>query len=295
MEAENTKKLWESARDGNLEEVTRLLGLGNVNINWENPDAYGESPLIVASRNGNLPVVRALLDAGADVNQVEGGGATAIYWAAFQGDTEIIKLLLEKGADPDIAKKDGYTPLLIAKGRGQNQAMILLLNRGADVNKADNKGRTLLHWASLTGNIKWINILIEKGADINQEDKKGNTAISVAKNEDIRKLLEDYQQNAEGLKRRKSNKGRKTARKMKPIKTSNKKKRINILHNKNKSVIVHVGLAHSEKIIFLLKNHYRYNFISNKGINNLDDTIYFEPTSGCIQLNNDTDSQFGGY
>jgi hypothetical protein len=67
-----------------------------------------------------------------------------------------------------------------------------------------------------------------------------------------------------------------------------------ILHNKNKSVIVHVGLAHSEKIILLLKNHYKYKFISNKGINKLDDTIYFEPTSGCIQLDNDSDSQFGG-
>jgi ankyrin repeat protein len=240
MPKETQKKknlnLWTAASVGNLAEVASRLELGDINVNWKNPDAYGESPLIASSRLGHLPVVTALLDAGADVNQVEGGGRTAIYWAAFKGDTEIINLLLDRGADPNIAEQDGYTPLIIAKSKGQYPAMTLLLERGADLNKADNKGRTLLHWASLTGNEKWINILLEKGADINQEDNKGNTAISVAKNEDIRKLLQDYGRrttgtldmasSAKGLKKRKTNKGRKTARKTKKrrMKTVNKRR-----------------------------------------------------------------------
>ena len=191
MSAENTKKLWESARDGNLAEATRLLGLGDININWINEDAQGETPLIVATRNGRLEVVRALLDAGANVNYRDNGDPTAIYWAAFKNDIEMIKLLLERGADPNIAKRDGSTPLKIAKLRGNTPAMFVLLDALGDYNQTDDKGKTLLHWASSTGKIPLINFLIDKGVNINPKDNKGDTPISVAKNEDIRKLLQE--------------------------------------------------------------------------------------------------------
>ena len=194
MADENTQPLWDAARDGNLAEVTHLLGLGNVNINWINEGAQGETPLIVATRNGHIPVVRALLDAGADVNYRDirdNGDPTAIYWAAFKNNIEMINLLLERGADPNIAGRGGATPLKIAKSKGNTQAMVVLLDALGDYNQTDAQGKTLLHWASSTGKIPLINFLIMKGANINPKDNRGDTPISVAKNEDVRKLLQE--------------------------------------------------------------------------------------------------------
>jgi hypothetical protein len=52
---------------------------------------------------------------------------------------------------------------------------------------------------------------------------------------------------------------------------------------KNKPVILHTGLAHSEKIIKWLQNNYDYNIITQNGINNLDETIN-TTLDGCIHL-----------
>jgi hypothetical protein len=57
-----------------------------------------------------------------------------------------------------------------------------------------------------------------------------------------------------------------------------------ILHNNNKPVIVHTGLAHSEKIIPLLIKYYNYKFINKMGINKLDEIDSFKPISGCVDM-----------
>jgi len=69
----------------------------------------------------------------------------------------------------------------------------------------------------------------------------------------------------------------------------------NIILHDNKPVIVHVGLAHSEKIIPLLKKYYKYNYIIDNGINKLDDLDEFKSINGCVYLDKNMSSQFGGY
>jgi ankyrin repeat protein len=69
--------------------------------------------------------------------------------------------------------------------------MSVLLDALGDYNQTDAQGKTLLHWASSTGKIPLINFLIMKGANINPKDNRGDTPISVAKNEDVRKLLQE--------------------------------------------------------------------------------------------------------
>jgi uncharacterized protein len=72
----------------------------------------GLTPLIHASRQGNVEAVEALLDAGADINQVSGGDKTSPLLAAtINGQFDLAMLLLERGADPDITNHAGVAPL----------------------------------------------------------------------------------------------------------------------------------------------------------------------------------------
>lgn len=67
-----------------------------------------------------------------------------------------------------------------------------------------------------------------------------------------------------------------------------------IIQNQNQSIIVHLGLAHSEKVVDWLENHYKYKKIHQTGINYLNRTP-FEEINGCVQIPLYFDSQFGGF
>lgn len=60
-----------------------------------------------------------------------------------------------------------------------------------------------------------------------------------------------------------------------------------------KSIILHTGLAHSDNVIKLLKNHYNYKIEDSVGINSMDEVISI-PMSGCVELPINIENQFGG-
>jgi hypothetical protein len=89
-------------------------------------------PLIMASRNGQIRVVRLLLDRGADVNAREKETeTTALIAAAQQGHAEVVAVLLEKGADVHAKDKAGKTALSEAKHYKHEHVVKLLQERGA--------------------------------------------------------------------------------------------------------------------------------------------------------------------
>ena len=72
----------------------------------------GWTALHLAAREGNTKVAKALVEAGADLDQVsEGGNHTALVVAVLNGHWDLGLDLLEQGADPNIADDDGMTPL----------------------------------------------------------------------------------------------------------------------------------------------------------------------------------------
>jgi hypothetical protein len=86
-----------------------------------------------ASENGNLEIVKLLLDNGAAVNGVDSTGMTALMLAAERGHLQIVILLLDNGAAVNGVDSTGMTALMLAAEAGHLQIVILLLNSGANI------------------------------------------------------------------------------------------------------------------------------------------------------------------
>lgn len=110
----------------------------------------GTSLLLYAARFGCEPVVKVLLDRGADPNRTSDRwwmDATTLHTAAHYGHTEICRLLLDAGAGIETANLQNYQPLHIAARWRNPPVVALLLERGANPNARDGQGRSVLDWA----------------------------------------------------------------------------------------------------------------------------------------------------
>lgn len=72
---------------------------------------FGVSALEWAADFGKVDAMKAILEAGGDVDVRSGERGTPLIGAAFLGRPECVRLLLEAGADPKAMNKDGITPL----------------------------------------------------------------------------------------------------------------------------------------------------------------------------------------
>jgi ankyrin repeat protein len=126
-------------------------------------------------------------------------GATAYLMAAKNDDVPLMKVLLELGADPSIKTELGATALMVAAGVGiwapgenpgtPEEALaavkVAFEAGGSDINAVDSNGDTALHGAVYRGgNIAAIEYLVEKGARMDIRNKKGMLPVEVADGEE---------------------------------------------------------------------------------------------------------------
>ena len=85
--------------------------------------------LITAAMIGNLPRVKALLDARGDVNARDDNGGTALMAASEQGHLDVVRALLDARADVNARAGDGGTALTSASVAGAPSGNVLRLKR----------------------------------------------------------------------------------------------------------------------------------------------------------------------
>ncbi len=99
--------LSQAAEDNDTETLQQLIGDG---ANLEEKDSDGSTALQYAVMMGNLEAAEMLLEHGANVNTKDDWESTALMNAVFNSsDPEIVQLLLKHGADPSLKDSEGYT------------------------------------------------------------------------------------------------------------------------------------------------------------------------------------------
>lgn len=143
-------------------------------------------------------------------------GATPFLIASLHSDVPLMKFLLEQGADPLIKTERNVTALMFAAGvdSGESigytgvteedalEAVKLCLELGIDVNTVSADGENALHGVAYRGNAggnKLAALLIEKGITVDLKNKRGWTPVTLAegiytqnsnsKNPELEKLL----------------------------------------------------------------------------------------------------------
>lgn len=97
---------------------------------------YDGTALIAAAHLGHAEIVRALIAAKAPLDHVNNLGWTALIESIVLGDggknhTDTLRALVEAGADVNIADGSGSTPLRLAKNRGYREMIAILEKAGA--------------------------------------------------------------------------------------------------------------------------------------------------------------------
>lgn len=173
----------------------------------------GMTPLLFAVRDGNVAIVRMLLELGADINQASGNHTSPLLISLLNGQVTLATELLERGADPNLA--DDYKrgalfaaielrnfnhekyPFLYDEGRDPLEFIKALLAKGANPNQqtettpvhglmqfdgswANFDGQTPFIRAALSGDIEVMRLLLQHGADPNIATAQGSTALMAA-------------------------------------------------------------------------------------------------------------------
>jgi ankyrin repeat protein len=135
--------------------------------------------LLDYAASGDLQGVKRLVEGGADMEETDNIGRTALSWACLNGHFEIVEYLVEHGADLAHSDEVGMTALHQACGGGHLSSVKYLLGRGVRITERDNEGMTGLLYAAEMGSFEVIQYLLspEGGASITEADDSGNTAL----------------------------------------------------------------------------------------------------------------------
>ena len=164
-------------RHGDVASVQRLLDAG---ADMEQVDELDYRPLLSASKYGHIRIVRMLLDRKA-CPYTTANGATCLMIAALNGHTDIVQLLVnDVDTLKNVTTRTGATALMWAAINGHVDIIRLLLLDGCAINTTTETGMSALVFATQYGHTDVVNFLLDTCCDAEAKTLDGSTALMIA-------------------------------------------------------------------------------------------------------------------
>lgn len=125
--------------------VEVLLSAKGIDVDLSNKQ--GETPLMIASINGDLPLVKALVSK--NKAQIDHISWTPLHYACAKGQLDVAQFLLANGAIVDSLSPGGTTPLMMAVQSGNELLVKLLLDKGANLQLRNIEGVSAIDIADI--------------------------------------------------------------------------------------------------------------------------------------------------
>lgn len=158
--------LYLAAQNGHLDCLKALIAAG-ANVNQVRTD-YHLSPLYVAAQNGHLDCVNALIAAGARVNYRGNNNVTPLFGAVQNHHLHCVKALIKAGANVNYECDRRLTPLYLAIQNNHLDTVRALIAAGANVNYPSEDGMFPLYLAACLGQQACLQELLAAGSNIEQ-------------------------------------------------------------------------------------------------------------------------------
>ena len=159
---------------GDMDQVRRLL---KRKADPSSVNHWGEPAILLAAKAGNAAIAKALLDAGADIDD-HFQNERAISYAVARNHVDVVRLLLDEGASTEDAGQFGLVS--IAADHGAWDVLRLLLGAGGDVNACGRKGHSALQAAGGQGSMEIVRELLAAGADVKARGNRDAVRDAVA-------------------------------------------------------------------------------------------------------------------
>lgn len=174
-----------AARSKKIEVVEWFLSKG-ADINQRNADA--KNALMILIENDDNDIAQYLMDEGIDIEAQDFEGETPLIKATKKGNITMINALIQAGANPNIADNTGMSALSYSELRPELQPLFAGFSRGKSDNEPQNqsivkdKPLTELLLAIYHRDVETAIQLIENGQQINETNYRGDTPLMIAIN-----------------------------------------------------------------------------------------------------------------